>query len=185
MNSDKTIDYASSKIELIIDSVLERGLDDVEIQQDDYETLLEVYEFRSLVILELYNVYFLPKRHEFELQLITELVNGVLASRQAVFIGTAVVSGIIGSFSYDILKVLLQNIINKFKDYKDRQSPFVEIKESADKIETFFKEIKQATIREISESTGVEEEKILPLLKLLGYRCKRRNKKTIWLKNTN
>jgi hypothetical protein len=182
MNTDKTLKQSVSRIESIIDSVLERGIDYVELELDDYEELLDGYEIRNLVILELYDVYFPPKRHEFDLQLITELVNAVLASRQAGFISSAVVTGIVGCVSYDILKLLLENIINKFKGYKGRRAPFVEIKESAEKIESFFKERDQATVREIAEYIGVEEEKILPLLKLLGYRCKRRKKKSIWLK---
>ena len=182
MNSNRILEQTSSRINEIIDSVLERGYDDNAVQSDDYDHLLERYEFRNLVIFGIYNAYFRPERHEFDLSLITELVNGILASRQAMFIGTAALSGVVGSTSYEILKSLLKRILKKFSGHNQRQEPFIEINENAEKIVAFFEERDQATVKQISDFIDVDEEKILPLLKLLGYRCKRRKKKSVWFR---
>ncbi len=160
---------------------MERGVDDEELQIDDYDNLLSTYEFRSLVIFELYNAYFQPKRHEFDLQILNELVKEIISNRQALFIGSAALSGIVGSASYDILKALIRAIVSAFGDSRRRQEPFKEIENSAEKVVAFFDLNEQGTIQEISESTGIDAEKVLPILKLLGYKCKRRKKqKSIW-----
>jgi hypothetical protein len=182
MNPKRTLDQTNSRIEEIIDAVLERGYDDNAVQSDDYDHLLERYEFRNLVIFEVYNAYFHPERHEFDLSLVTELVNGLLASRQAIVIGNYALSGVVGRASYEILKSLLQRILKKFSGHNQRQEPFIEINENAEKIVAFFKERDQATVRQIADSIDVDEEKILPLLKLLGYRCRRRRKKSVWFR---
>jgi hypothetical protein len=185
MSTHTSPQQSLSTIERIIASVLERGIDDQELRFDDYQDLLPKYEFRNLVILELYNAYFPPKRHEFDLQIVTEIVNAILSNRQAVFIGTAALSGIIGSVSYDMLRGLLKAIIAAFGEKHGNQEPFREIQTSAEKVVMFFEHKNQGTIEEIANFTGIDPERVLPLLRLLGYRCKRqKKKKSIWLKQT-
>lgn len=185
MKENRFPQQAPPTIESIIAAVLERGFDDEEDEFDDYEKLLYTYEFRTLVVFELYNSYFQPKRHEFDLQILNELVNYVLADRQAAFIAGAAFSGLVGNATYDVLKAIVSKILAAFKGNSRRQEPFLEIQESAEKIATFFQERNEATIQEISEHTGVDVEKILPILRLFGYQSRRRKKKkTVWyLKN--
>ena len=181
MKESQTPPLSTTTIDRIIASVLERGFDDEEFELDDYGDLLNTYEFRTLAVFELYNAYFQPKRHEFDLQIITELVKELLSERQTAFIAGAAFSGIVGNATYDILKSIIARIIAAFKSNNKRQEPFLEIQDSVEKVAAFFQQRNQATIQEISAHTGVDAEKILPILRLLGYQSRRgKKKKTVW-----
>ena len=70
MGSNKNIDY-------ILDEVLLRGYDDKSNESNDFLLLIQKKEFKDLIALELYEYYFWNERHEFDLQLLKEIVDSV------------------------------------------------------------------------------------------------------------
>ncbi len=103
-------------IDWTIDNVLKRSYEEVPQEVDDYSSLLEKYEFRNLVVFELYENYFLPQRHEFELQILNDIVEAVVKYQPWSYPVGAAASGVIGSTVYDLLKYLLSYVSAKFKD---------------------------------------------------------------------
>jgi hypothetical protein len=173
-------DSTTNQIDHIIAAVIERGNDDNREETDDYSALRESFEVRKLVIFQLYDSYFPPKRHEHELQLITLLVDAVVAHPTATFLVGAAAGGIIGNASYDILKQLLSRIIRRFKPVNRSYSCFKEIENNADKLMRFFKGRHQAGTREICKALDVEPGKIEPLLMLFGFSRRWKGKRWIW-----
>ena len=68
-----------------VNQVNERGFNNNIEVFDDYSELIERAEFKNAIIVEIYENYFPPKRHEFELQLITDIVEAVINSKFALF----------------------------------------------------------------------------------------------------
>jgi len=66
-----------TKIDYILDAVVARGCNKNFNQCNDFIELLEKKDFKDLVALELYECYFWEDRHEFDLQLLRELVDNV------------------------------------------------------------------------------------------------------------
>lgn len=165
----------------IAEAVLERGCDDVKEEFDDYYAMLAQLEFRQLIILQLYEVYFPPKRHEFELQLITDIVEAIAQSRPAVFLGAAALSGVVGSSVYEISRRLVAYLARKFQGDRRRSAAFREIETNLQCIRDYFKTRKQAPLEDMAEAMKVERDKLEPLLKLLGFKC-RKKKKRVWIR---
>ena len=111
------------RLSYVTRAVLERGYDDTGEDFDDYSANVRQYEFRKLVTFQLYEVYFPPKRHEFELQLLTEVVDAVTQSDHAVFLGTAALSGIVGSTAYSVSKRLFSYVAERFGSDRARSMP--------------------------------------------------------------
>jgi hypothetical protein len=70
-NVKSDMNSVTPQLDKIIDAIEERGFDDVQDEYDDYSILLQKFEFRKLVTFELYEAHFPPRRHDFELQLVT------------------------------------------------------------------------------------------------------------------
>jgi len=166
----------------VVEAVLERGYDDITGELDDYSVMLTQFEFKKLVIFQLYEVYFTPQRHEFELQLLTDIVEAVVQSKFALFLGTAALSGIVGSTAYEVSKRLLAHVVQKFQKDKNRSRPFREIETNLQSIRDYFYTRKQARIENISGALDLEREKLEPLLKLLGFKCRRRKHQRVWIR---
>jgi hypothetical protein len=175
------LDKASRTLEQIIDAVAERGYDDKSEPTDDYAALLAGFEYRKLVTFQLYDSYFPPKRHEFELQLLSSLVDAVASNPVAVFLGAAVASGVVGNAAYDVLKVLLSRVLRKAKPIRRTHDGFKEIEKNTDRLMKFFEKRSQASMADICEAIDADECKVEPLLKLLGFRRRRKGKRFIWL----
>lgn len=184
MSSPKQIahlDEATRTLDRVIDAVIERGYAEKPESTDDYRALLASFEHRKLVTFQLYDSYFPPKRHEFELQLLTSLVDAVTSNPVAAFLGGAVAGGVVGNAAYDVLKHLLIRLVTKSKPIKRTNDGFKEIDKNADRIALFFKKRRQASISDICNVLDAEPGKIEPLLKLLGFRCRRRGTRRIWI----
>lgn len=181
INSDR-LDVTEARLSTIVHSVLERGYDDVEQDCDDYSVALSQFEFRKLVTFQLYEVYFTPKRHEFEVKLLTDVVEAVCQSGPAGFIGTAAISGIVGSTAYEISKRLFGYIANQFRRDRARSKPFKEIAANLTRIREYFDKREQARVEELSDALDVDAERLEPLLKLLGFKCRRRKKRKVWIR---
>ena len=69
-------DTSNKNIDYILDEVLLRGYDDKSNESNDFLLLIQKKEFKDLIALELYEYYFWNERHEFDLQLLKEIVDG-------------------------------------------------------------------------------------------------------------
>ena len=182
-NSNR-LDLIEARLCTIVQSVLERGYDDIEQDCDDYSLALSQFEFRKLVTFQLYEVYFSPKRHEFDVKLLTDVVEAVCQSGPTGFIGTAAVSGIVGNIAYELSKRLFGLIANQFQRDRVRSKPFKEIVANLTRIREYFDKQEHACIEELSDALDVDAERLEPLLKLLGFKCRRRNKRKVWIRPT-
>jgi len=180
---DEFLDSIKPTIGWTIDNILKRGYEEISQDIDDYSFLLDKYEFRNLIVFELYENYFLPQRHEFELQILKDIVEAVVNYKPLVYIAGAAATGVIGNTIYDLLKHLLSYVFAKFKD-KDvrRGKAFGTIKNDICKIEKYFKEHKSGKIEELEKRLNIERNRLLPLLKLLGFKCCRRRRKNLWVR---
>jgi hypothetical protein len=175
------LDTAAKTLDQIVSAVVERGYDDRAESVDDYGVLLAGFEHRKLVTFQLYDSYFPPKRHEFELQLLTSLVDAVATNPTVAFVGGAVAGGVVGNAAYDVLKHLLARLVSKLKPIKRSHNAFREIEKNTDRIVRFFQTRNQAGITEICEALDTDPDKVEPLLKLLGFSCRRKGKRRVWI----
>ena len=182
---DDHIQRVENRLANIVQAVLERGYDDVLEEFDDYSVLLTQFEFKKLVTFQLYEAYFPPKRHEFELQILTDIVETVAQSGTATFLGAAALSGVVGSAAYEVSKRLIALVVDKFKSDRVRSKPFREIETNLKQIRDYFNTREKAHIKDISKKLELDCEKLEPLLKLLGFKCKRRKKRQVWIRPTN
>ena len=60
--------------------IRDRGYDDKSNESNDFLLLIQKKEFKDLIALELYEYYFWNERHEFDLQLLKEIVDSVCLS---------------------------------------------------------------------------------------------------------
>lgn len=187
MNTDfspleELIQKAETRLTGTVQAVLKRGYDEVCDEYDDYSILISQFEFKKLIIFQLYESYCLPQRHEFELQIITDIVEAVAQSGTAAFLGTAALSGVVGSAAFEVSKRLIALVAKIFESDKVRSKAFREIEANLVLIRNYFKARKQASIEEISTAVGVDSNKIEPLLKLLGFKYRRRKKRQVWIR---
>jgi hypothetical protein len=182
MNSEdlnELVKQSQLKIDQVVDAVLERGYDDICEDWDDYSLLVDKYEFRKLIIFQIYENYFPPRRHEFELQIISDAMDFVV-SNKATLISFSL--GVAGNATWDILKNMFLYLKSKFpKDHRSHK-PFQEIANNIKKINNYFEKHEKASLNKIISELNVEPQQLEPLLKLLGFRCKRKGKKQIWMR---
>lgn len=184
MSSPKQIahlDEATRTLDRVIDAVVERGYDEKAESTDDYGAMLTSFEHRKLVTFQLYDSYFPPKRHEFELQLLTSLVDAAVANPTVAFLGGAVAGGVVGNAAYDVLKQLLSRLVSKSTPIKRTHDGFKEIEENTDRLIKFYEKRSQARMTEICVALDADADKVQPLLKLLGFRCHRKGKRRVWI----
>ena len=136
-------------------------------------------KFRELVTLELYEGYFPPKRHKFELQLLRTLVDAVASSQSSSFLA-GVALGVAGNAVYDMLKKALAYAVRKLGTVQRSRNAFQEIEDNLDKIRSYFEKRDQVRADKLCADLGLERHKLEPLLKLLGFRCHRRKKRQVW-----
>lgn len=180
---DRIIEDSFGGAAYMIQAVARRGIIDEEIEVDDFTDLLSRREFQDVVIGELYEAYFLPKRHEFDWQVIHEIVSIMTSERLKEFYAVAALGGVIGNASYAALSMLLRRVVTEMKSaklLKVRQDPFSAMEKDVRQIESFFRAKPCARIAEIEEATGVERERVYPLLKLLGFTHCRRLHSCYW-----
>ncbi len=182
LEQNAAFENALREIDRSARAIQERGYDDVEQEWDDYAILLESYEFRKLVTFELYEVYFTPRRHEFELHLLTQLVDAVATSKAAAFLATAAVGGLVGNAAYDMLKAGLRHIAKRFAKIRRTHDAVKEIGANVEKIRAYMDKHDDVGTRQVSSDLGIEVQKVEPVLKLLGCRSHRVRKRRLWRK---
>lgn len=173
-----------NRISNTVTQVSNRAFDENEELYDDYSELIERYEYKNAVIVGIYESYFPPKRHEFELQLITDIIEAVINSKLAMFTIGAAASGLIGDTFTNVVKKLLRKIIEGFKEHPNEEKKFKTILSDVEKIEKYFSDKEKEEVKVLVEKLGIEKERLIPLLKLLGYKTKKKKDKRFWIKNT-
>lgn len=173
---------AVEELDRLAAAICERGYDDIPEEWDNYAGLLQSYEFRKLVTFELYEAYFPPRRHEFELQLLTQLVDAVAASKPVAFLAGAAVGGVVGNAVYDMLKAAVARVRRRFQTIRRTHDAIDEIGENLHRIRAYMDSHDDVRGSQISTDLGIETHKIEPLLKLLGCRSRRIKKQRVWRK---
>jgi hypothetical protein len=171
-----------TRLNAIVDAVVQRGYDEKRVQVDDYAVLIATAEYRQLVIFQLYDSYFPPKRHEYELQLLTALVEKIASTPAALYAKDAIVTGLLGGVAYDIFKDLLSLIVEKLKPISRSRRHFQEIEQNATRLMKFFERRTQADTATICRALQAQPDQIEPLLMLLGFRRRRCGKRKVWLR---
>lgn len=180
---EKFLNSKQSNIDWTIDNTLKRGYEEVILDIDDYSLLLEKHEFRNLIIFELYENFFLPQRHEFELQILTYIVDAVVEYKPWSYAAGAAASGVIGNTIYDLLKKLFSHVSAKYKDRDEvRSKIFSTLENEIDKIEKYFEIHESGKIDELEICLDIDRDRLVPLLKLLGFKCYKRKKSKLWVR---
>ncbi|WP_321344370.1 hypothetical protein [uncultured Draconibacterium sp.] len=173
-----------NRISNTIFQVNQRGFDESEEIHDDYSELIEKAEYRNAIIVGIYENYFPPRRHEFELQIITEIIEAVINSKIAIFTFGAAASGLISDVFTSVVKRLLKKIIEGFSKQPNEKSKFEALLKDIEKVENYFKNKKKEEIKVIVRDLEIEKERLIPILKLLGFKTIKKKNKKIWIKNT-
>jgi len=184
MNEDIVWEGQKS-IEFIVKEVADRGWSDIPLQADNFAELRVDRRFREAQTTELYEQYFLPERHEFEWQVLNEIVTTVISSSIAGFVVGAVAGGVVGNAAYDLLKKLCSDVASLFEEKlgaraRERATSFRQLAADAEKIKGFFNQNQKARIEEIEQDTGINRERIYPLMKLAGLKHHRRDNPCYW-----
>lgn len=177
------LEQKSRDLTYVIRTVGERGVPDHEVETDDYGLLLTRREFSDLVVGELYETYFLPDRHEFEWQILHQMVLILTSENVREFIGTAVVGGVLGNAAFAAMRAVLSRIVSELSRARlpqGRQVAFLDMRDALTQLEQFFGQHDSARIAEIEVATKLPREKIYPLLKLLAFRHERRANHCLW-----
>jgi hypothetical protein len=175
---ERTVDY-------VVDRVASRGWTDNPVNADRFDQLRTDLAIRSAQVAALYEEYFLPERHEFEWQVLSHIIDTIVGDPTTQFIGGVVVTGIIGSLAYDILKKMCQHTAQVFEQKlgergKERAIGFRQIASDAQTIQNYFSATERARINDIEKATGIPREKIYPLLKIAGFQHNRRMDACYW-----
>jgi len=176
---------AQKSIEHILNEVANRGWKENPLNVDQFAELRKEQRIREAIIAALYEQYFLPERHEFEWQILSETVNVVVASPATRFAGEVIAGGIIGNAAYDLLKKMCSYVVSKMEEKLGeeggiRAQGFRQIVADAEKLKKFFSVKSKARIQEIEKATGVPRERLYPLMKLAGLNHYRRGDFCYW-----
>ena len=87
----------------------------------------------------------------------------------------------VGNAAYDVLKYLLALLVSKLKPTKRSHDAFKEIEKNTDRIVRFFQARNHAGITDICEALDTDPDKVEPLLKLLGFSCRRKGMRRVWI----
>ena len=185
MENDKSIDY-------ILNEVFLRGYDDKADESNNFLHLIQKKEFKDLIALEIYESYFWNERHEFDLQLLKEIVNNVCNYFNTPEIMQQIESGLLQTLPSAIIISMVSKIWSKIKEYKNKKnevvseedSSWVRIKRNIEKIDKEFSNHDYILSDDIEQIFATSREEIQPLLKLYGCECffDKKRKRTIWLR---
>lgn len=185
---DKKVENRNN-IDYILEQVLLRGYNDKSSECNDFSNLIQRKDFKDLIALELYEYYFWDERHEFDLQLLKEIVEDVAAY----FSDPAIIKQIEAGFLQTIPSALvlscvtvistkLKTISKKKKNSQEEDSSWARIQENIKKIDKEFANHDYVLTEEIETIFGTSREEIQPLLKLCGCKCYVHKNRSIWIK---
>lgn len=179
----------SNNIEYILKEIELRGIDLRYNDCNDYEVLIHRKDFKDLVALELYDVYFWNDRHEFDLELLRELVDAVESFFQDPDTILQIKSGFLQNLPSTIIITIVTSIWSKLRTIRarkeendDNTSSWKRIERNIRKIDQELKNHDYILSDEIETIFDTSREEIQPLLKLCGCKCYMDKKKSIWIK---
>lgn len=182
MGSNRNIDY-------ILDEVISRGCDDKSSEYNDFLLLIQKKEFKDLIALELYEYYFWNERHEFDLQLLNEIVDSVCNYFCNPEVIQQIESGLLQNLPSAIIISLVNTIWSKMKNLRskkneisDEEDSWMRIKRNMRKIDREFSNHDYVLSDDMERIFEASREEIQPLLKLCGCKCFINKKRSIWIK---
>lgn len=169
MGSNKNIDY-------ILDEVLLRGYDDKSNESNDFLLLIQKKEFKDLIALELYEYYFWNERHEFDLQLLKEIVDSVCNYFNSPEVMRQIEVGVLQTLPSAIIISMVTTIWSKMKKLRNKKNAILDEENSWMRIERNIRKIdKEFSNHDYILSDDMERifeasrEEIQPLR--INYRC--------------
>ena len=170
-------------IDHILNEVIARGFNENVSDCDDYAYLLRRKEFKDLIVMEIYECYFWEDRHEFDLQLLNELVENVSRFFQDPNTIIQIKTGFLVNGSGAVVIGIVKKIWEKFKTKTPPKSgkkskPWRDIEKNTKKIGKMLQKHNYVLTDKIESILGVRREDILPILKLCGCKC---YKRSIWI----
>ena len=172
------------KIYRITQALESRGIINEDNEIDDYEQLINDRNCLISISYSLYEEYFQPRRHEFELQAVIDFVESFIKSRGFLFASTAAASGILGGIAFELLKKIGKVFAVSFLSIKRTNKSFNKLIDDVNRISKYLKGKKQTTVDEIKNATDIDGQKISTIFKLVGYKCiRRKGISNIWVQN--
>lgn len=179
--TEEIVERATGRVDELITAVIQRGYATRSDVLDDYTELVRRREFREAIITNLYETRFSSDRHEFDYALLRELVDSVASIPAVAYVAGAVTAGVVGNAAYDVIKRIATAISERFDEHdRHRAAVWQGVADDAQRIEAFFQQHSIATAEEISVATDIERDKLLPLLKLLGFTYDRGKGRNGW-----
>ena len=182
MNYQKNVDY-------ILNESVVRGFNNNPSECNDYSTLMQKKDFKDLIALEIYENFFWEDRHEFDLQLLKEIVDSVSDFFRDPETIMQIKSGFLQTLPSAIVVSMTAAIWNKLKTIPQNKKKLEEGNSSWTRIEKNIKRIDEIfalhdylLTNEIESLFDVNSEEIKPLLKLCGCKCYINKKRSIWIK---
>lgn len=178
----------NTNIDYILNEVVSRGYNEITNECNDFLELLKRKDFKELIALELYELYFWNERHEFDLELLREIINAVtdyFADPETI---KQIESGVLQNLPTTIIVSMvgaiwlkLKGCFNK-KSGAKKKSGWERIEDNIKKIDDEFSNHDYILSNEIEQIFKTSREEIQPLLKLCGCRCYIDKNRSIWIK---
>ena len=179
----------NKNIEYIIDEIVARDFNFNPSECNDFSILLQRKDFKDLIALEIYETFFWEDRHEFDLQLLKEIVDSVSAYFNDPETIMQIKTGLVQTLPSVIIVAMTNAIWNKLKSIpknkkksENGDSSWTRIEKNVKKIDEIFSIYDYILTNEIEAVFDTSREEILPLLKLCGCKCYIDKKRSIWLK---
>lgn len=178
----------NTNIDYILNEVVSRGYSEITNECNDFLELLKRKDFKELIALELYELYFWNERHEFDLELLREIINAVtdyFADPETI---KQIESGILQNLPTTIIVSMVGAIWLKLKGCFNKKSGAKKksgwecIEDNIKKIDDEFSNHDYILSNEIEQIFKTSREEIQPLLKLCGCRCYIDKNRSIWIK---
>lgn len=181
MDNNRDIDY-------ILDEVIARGCNDNSSDFNDFSVLINKKDFKDLIALELYEYYFWDERHEFDLQLLKEIVESVAAYFSDPETIRQIENGFLQTLPSAIIVSMTAAIWGKLRrlgkknHISEEESSWIRIEKNIKKIDKEFSNHDYILSDDIERIFGTSREEIQPLLKLCGCKCFIHKQRSIWIK---
>lgn len=179
---NKNIDY-------ILDSVFNRGFDKKSSDCNNFTVLLHQKDFKELIALELYESYFWEERHEFDIQILREIVDNISRFFSDPDTIMQIKTGFLQTLPSTIIITLVAHVRRKIKklseirnDVDNENTSWSRIENNIKNIDKEFNDHDYILTDEIEYVFGTSREEIQPLLKLCGFKCYFSKKQSIWIK---
>ncbi len=179
----------NKNMEYILDEIVARGFNINPSECNDFSILLQRKDFKDLIALEIYESFFWEDRHEFDLQLLKEIVDSVSAFFSDPETIIQIKTGFMQTLPSAIVVTMVTAIWNKLKTIpknKNKEqsgnSSWTRIEKNIKRIDEIFSIHDYILTNEIESMFDASREEIQPLLKLCGCKCYIDNKRSIWLK---